>query len=127
MEHSIFSLDFSQLLEITGDDTALLAELMTDIVNQATSILDSMKQQLARHEFDALKASAHKFKSTVQYFGENELLKLMQRIESEAPLGKVQELELMVEESRHLGMALISQCERKLKEIIQSLPETREI
>ena len=118
MEQTAFIFDFSQLQDITGDDIGLLDELLTDIVSQTALTLDSMEQQLARHEFDALKAAAHKFKSTLQYFGDNHLLKLMQRIESEASSKKVQELERMIEESRHLGTGLISQCEKKLKDSV---------
>ena len=109
--------DFSQLLEITGDDSDLLNELLTSIIRQTGAILESMKQHINRLEFGALEAAAHKFKSTLQFFGENELLQLMRHIENDAPAQDIKQLEKMVNESQLFGAALITQSEKVLSAI----------
>lgn len=109
--------DFSQLLEITGDDSDLLNELLTSIIRQTSAILESMEQHINRLEFGALAAAAHKFKSTLQFFGENELLQLMRHIENDAPAQDIKQLEKMVNESQLFGAALITQSEKVLSNI----------
>ncbi|MEM6803030.1 MAG: Hpt domain-containing protein, partial [Bacteroidota bacterium] len=81
MQAEKFSLDFSHLRTLTGDDNEFMIEILEMIVEQSPGVLKEMQNQLENQDFGPLGATAHKYKSSINILGNPNLIGLMKDIE----------------------------------------------
>jgi len=84
------TLDLSQLKMLSGDDDDFVVEILEMITGSAFDTTGDMKRHLANGDFEDLSAVAHKFKSTVNVLGDDDLTGLLDDIEVTAKTTKDQ-------------------------------------
>lgn len=84
MQAENFTLDFENLRSLTGDDNEFMIEILELIVEQSPDVLTEMQTQLNSRDYITLGATAHKYKSSINILGNQELMFLMKELEDTA-------------------------------------------
>lgn len=78
------SLDFDRLRALTGDDDEFVMEIIEIIIEQTPPLLEEFNQLLNNQDFNAFGAAAHKYKSSINILGNQNLIDLMKYMEIES-------------------------------------------
>lgn len=81
---AVVSFNFEYLESLTGGDMGLKIMMMETIVNDFISEIERVESDCQAKDWDALKASAHKIKSTCAYLGVAEMVEAAKTIENNA-------------------------------------------
>jgi hypothetical protein len=80
MEEEV-TVDLTFIRELSGDSNDLLIEIMEIFSNTAPLNVMDMHSRLKQQDFTAVKCIAHKLKSSVNFFGNERLMHLLDDIE----------------------------------------------
>ena len=78
------NLDFDRLRALTGDDDEFVMEIIEIIIEQTPPLLEDFNHLLASEDFNAFGAAAHKYKSSINILGNQNLIDLMKYMEIES-------------------------------------------
>ncbi|MEL6630834.1 MAG: Hpt domain-containing protein [Bacteroidota bacterium] len=81
MSNATFHLDFTHLLQLTGEDSEFIIEVLEIIESESPDVLADMQSQLHSKSYKKLSATAHKYKSSINILGSQELDSLVKSIE----------------------------------------------
>jgi HPt (histidine-containing phosphotransfer) domain-containing protein len=75
------------LLELVGGEPALLGELIDSFLEEAPTLVDTLRQGLEQEDAAELRRAAHTIKSSSNDFGATTLAKLCQKLEAMSKAG----------------------------------------
>jgi len=78
------NLNLDYLIELSGGDKEFIAEIVDMFIVDAPEVLRQSQTYLKNEDFELLKITVHKLKSSVQIMGNMELAGLIQTIENNA-------------------------------------------
>jgi HPt (histidine-containing phosphotransfer) domain-containing protein len=111
-------IDLSQLKTLTGGDNAFLIEVLELIERQSPSALAQMHASYQTGDYQTLKAAAHKYKSSVNFLGNAELVGLIKQIEHQAGLpGQNEELRQLLTQLQAIYDELLLHIEQELSRL----------
>lgn len=84
MDHSPLKIDLSNLIAMTHGDASFIKEILELIKQQSPPTLNLMYNSYEVGDFETLGAAAHKFKSSISYLGNQDLVSLTKQIERTA-------------------------------------------
>ncbi len=117
-------INLDQLKSLTGGDSAFMIEILELIEKQSPHTLASMSQSFASQDYSALGAAAHKYKSSINFLGNPDLIKLMKDIEWEATENEDHvELPALLEEFETICTELTERISLELSELRKSSAE----
>ncbi|MGE3823533.1 MAG: response regulator, partial [Bacteroidia bacterium] len=106
------------LKELTGGDDSFMAEMIEIYLRNTPAMLKEMKISFKKHDFEKLKRTAHKIKSSFGMMGMNEPLQIADSIEQSDEKNTDQDImKLKIERLTEL----ISVSEKELKRELQNL------
>ncbi len=76
------NMNMDYLIELSGGDTEFIVDIVQMFINDAPDVLHQSQTYLKNNDFELLKITVHKLKSSVQIMGNNELAELIQTIET---------------------------------------------
>ena len=112
--------NLSYLFELAGGDTDFVKEIIETFISDTPEIIGSAVDYFEKHEFDLLKVTVHKLKSSVQVVGGAHLANLICNIERDADRQDASsKLEGMIKELNDGVQLMLTQLTAELK-VLQS-------
>ena len=115
MANATFRLNFSHLTQLIGEDSEFIIEVLEIIESETPDTLEEMKLHLQKKNYSRLSGTAHKYKSSINVLGSQELIALVKNIELKAknhPEHK--ELENLMQDFEFACKSLMDQITRQL-------------
>ena len=113
--NNYINLDLKYLNDLSGGDKNFVSEIIEMFIHDVPEIIEQTQDFLLKHDFDLLRITVHKLKSSVQVLGGHGLVALIQEIESQSKDPEI--FDVLVQKIARLKEGLFQMVDQLKKEL----------
>ncbi len=105
--------NISYLEEISGGDQVFILEMLSDFINQAPDVVDTIKKHSKSKEYSLLYATIHRFAPNFDYVGNSDLKLNVNLLEGASKhLRNIENIESYIENIENLSLQIIENIKK---------------